>query len=38
MSPRCAPFQAIVVEGDEEAMALWRASGWDEQVARRRFV
>lgn len=30
--------QAIVVETDEDACAFWRASGWEEQVERIRFV
>jgi ribosomal protein S18 acetylase RimI-like enzyme len=31
-------LQAIVVASDSPATAFWRASGWDEQVARVRFV
>jgi ribosomal protein S18 acetylase RimI-like enzyme len=31
-------MQAIVVETDPHAVAFWRASGWEEQVARLRFV
>ena len=30
--------QAIVVEGDAQAVAFWRRSGWTEQVERLRFV
>ena len=30
--------QAIVVESDDRAMGFWRASAWDEQVQRVRFV
>jgi ribosomal protein S18 acetylase RimI-like enzyme len=30
--------QAIVVEGDEHAVAFWRASGWEQQSERLRFV
>jgi ribosomal protein S18 acetylase RimI-like enzyme len=31
-------MQAIVVETDPHAVAFWRASGWEEQAARLRFV
>ena len=31
-------LQAIVVETDAQAMAFWRASGWEEQTERVRFV
>jgi ribosomal protein S18 acetylase RimI-like enzyme len=31
-------LQAIVVESDPQAAAFWRASGWEEQVERLRFV
>ena len=31
-------LQAIVVESDEQAVAFWRTSGWEEQVERLRFV
>lgn len=31
-------LQAIVVETDVRAIGFWRASGWDEQVERVRFV
>ena len=31
-------FQAIVVESDLPAAAFWRASGWEEQTERLRFV
>ncbi len=31
-------LQAIVVESDPRAKSFWRASGWDEQVERLRFV
>jgi ribosomal protein S18 acetylase RimI-like enzyme len=31
-------MQAIVVETDAHAVAFWRASGWEEQVERLRFV
>jgi ribosomal protein S18 acetylase RimI-like enzyme len=31
-------LQAIVVETDPQATSFWRASGWEEQVARVRFV
>jgi ribosomal protein S18 acetylase RimI-like enzyme len=31
-------LQATVVQNDDQAMAFWRASGWEEQSQRRRFV
>lgn len=31
-------LQAIVVQSGDQAMAFWRASGWEEQSQRRRFV
>jgi hypothetical protein len=31
-------MQAIVVETDAHAVAFWRASGWEEQAERLRFV
>jgi ribosomal protein S18 acetylase RimI-like enzyme len=31
-------LQAIVVEGDDQAVVFWRTSGWEEQVERLRFV
>jgi ribosomal protein S18 acetylase RimI-like enzyme len=31
-------LQAIVVESDAQATGFWRASGWNEQVERLRFV
>jgi ribosomal protein S18 acetylase RimI-like enzyme len=31
-------LQAIVVETDPRAIGFWRRSGWEEQVARSRFV
>ena len=31
-------MQAIVVETEERATAFWRATGWDRQAARLRFV
>ncbi len=31
-------LQAVVVDTDEVAMDFWLASGWEEQVHRRRFV
>jgi len=31
-------LQAIVIESDPQAAAFWRASGWEEQVERLRFV
>jgi ribosomal protein S18 acetylase RimI-like enzyme len=33
-----ARLQAIVVETDLQATAFWRATGWEQQVARLRFV
>jgi ribosomal protein S18 acetylase RimI-like enzyme len=33
-----ARLQAVVVEHDERATGFWRASGWEEQVERLRFV
>lgn len=33
-----ARMQAIVVETDPRAVAFWRASGWEEQAERLRFV
>lgn len=31
-------LQAIVVDSDEQAVGFWRASGWERQTARARFV
>jgi ribosomal protein S18 acetylase RimI-like enzyme len=31
-------LQAVVVESDSEATGFWRASGWEQQVDRLRFV
>lgn len=31
-------LQAIVVESDDRAIGFWRASTWEEQSERRRFV
>ncbi len=33
-----ARLQAIVIESDAQALGFWRASGWEEQTERLRFV